>query len=173
MEFPRHAPAVVESLAAELLADGAIACSGSWWRLPQHAIRLSTREETLAQKILPRIEAEGYDPPWVRDYARLLEAPEQEVRMLMRRLSGRGDVFAIVKDLYYTRRIVARMAQLVRELDAANGAVRAADFRDRLGVGRKRAIHVLEFFDRVGFTRRIGDEHRVRPDSLLRFEDRA
>ena len=168
MEFPRLEQAVVEALAAELLAQGAVACSGSWWHLPEHTIRLSAREEILAQKLLPRLEEEGYDPSWVRDHARLLDVPEHDLRALMRRLSGRGDVFPIVKDLYYTRAVVTRMAQIVRELEAANGAVRAADFRDRLGVGRKRAIHVLEFFDRVGFTKRVGDEHRVRGDSLFR-----
>jgi selenocysteine-specific elongation factor len=35
--------------------------------------------------------------------------------------------------------------------------VRAAVLRDRIGGGRKRAIQLLEFFDRVGFTRRVGE----------------
>jgi selenocysteine-specific elongation factor len=167
MEFPRHEPAVVEALAAQLLDQGAIACSGPWWHLPRHTIRLTAREEILAQKILPRLDAEAFAAPWVKDIAYMQNVPEKEIRMLMRRLGGRGDVFAIVKDLYYTRATVARMAQLAREIEASHGAVRAAVFRDRLGVGRKRAILILEFFDRVGFTRRYGDEHRVRSDSLL------
>ena len=47
----------------------------------------------------------------------------------------------------------------------------AREYSQRIpvGTGRKRAIHVLEFFDRVGFTRRYGDEHRVRGDNLLRL----
>ena len=173
MEFPRHEPAVVEALAAQLQDQGAIACSGPWWHLPQHTIRLTAREEILAQKVLPRLHAEGFAAPWVKDLAYALNVPEKEIRMLIRRLGARGDVFAIVKDLYYTRATVARMAQLAREIETAHGAVRAAVFRDRLGVGRKRAILILEFFDRVGFTRRYGDEHRVRGDSLLRIDDRA
>ena len=45
-----------------------------------------------------------------------------------------------------------------------HGELRAAVFRDRTGLGRKRAIQVLEFFDRIGFTRRIrarGDDKHV------------
>jgi len=42
----------------------------------------------------------------------------------------------------------------------------AADFRDRLGVGRKLAIQILEYFDRIGFTRRRGNDHLLR-DALL------
>jgi selenocysteine-specific elongation factor len=48
--------------------------------------------------------------------------------------------------------------------------VRAARFRDRTGLGRKRAIQVLEFFDRVGYTRRARDAHRLRGDCLLRLD---
>ena len=32
---------------------------------------------------------------------------------------------------------------------------------------RKRAIQVLEFFDRVGFTRRVRDAHLLRPGTAL------
>ena len=47
-------------------------------------------------------------------------------------------------------------------LDAEKGAARAADLRDRIGGGRKVAIHILEFFDRIGYTRRVRDTHILR-----------
>ena len=53
------------------------------------------------------------------------------------------------------------------ELDAASGAVQAAEFRDRVGCGRKLAIQILEYFDRTGFSRRVGDAHRMRDPALL------
>jgi selenocysteine-specific elongation factor len=49
----------------------------------------------------------------------------------------------------------------------ADGCIRAAAFRDRTGLGRKRAIQVLEYFDRVGYTRKLGrgdEQHRIRGD---------
>jgi selenocysteine-specific elongation factor len=171
MAFPRHEPCVVSALAQSLLADGSVARSGPWWRLPAHSLQLDPHEEKLAQAILPRLEEGAYDPPWVRDLARDLAAPENEVRSLMRRLGRRGDVFPVVKDLFYARSAVARLAGIAQALEQEEGAVRAARFRDRTGLGRKRAIQVLEFFDRVGFTRRIREEHRLRADSLLRLDE--
>jgi selenocysteine-specific elongation factor len=41
----------------------------------------------------------------------------------------------------------------------------AAPFRDASALGRKRAIQVLEFFDRVGYTRFHRDLHVLRVDS--------
>ena len=43
-----------------------------------------------------------------------------------------------------------------------------AAFRDRVGTGRKLAIHILEFFDKVGYTRRIGDERVIRNAEMWR-----
>src|SRR5471032_2013661 len=46
------------------------------------------------------------------------------------------------------------------------GAVTTAAFRDASGLGRKRAVQVLEFFDRVGYTRRVGNAHLLRPNAV-------
>ena len=54
------------------------------------------------------------------------------------------------------------LAGVVDRLAAEHGAVEAAAFRDALGIGRKRAIQILEFFDRIGYTRRVGDTHVLR-----------
>ena len=40
-----------------------------------------------------------------------------------------------------------------------------AKFRDASGLGRKRAVQMLEFFDRIGLCRRVGDTHVLRLES--------
>jgi selenocysteine-specific elongation factor len=42
--------------------------------------------------------------------------------------------------------------------------VEARAFRDATDLGRKRAIQILEFFVRTGYTRRVRDAHMLRPD---------
>jgi selenocysteine-specific elongation factor len=39
--------------------------------------------------------------------------------------------------------------------------VTAAGFRDRSQIGRNFSIEVLEYFDRIKFTQRVGDAHKV------------
>ncbi|MCA3186855.1 MAG: SelB C-terminal domain-containing protein, partial [Cupriavidus sp.] len=51
---------------------------------------------------------------------------------------------------------------------AAQGHVEVIAFRDALGLGRKRTIQILEFFDRAGYTRRVGNARMLRPDSEWR-----
>jgi selenocysteine-specific elongation factor len=95
------------------------------------------------------------------------------MRSLLIRLARRGEVYQVVKDLFYARSAVGRLACIAREVEDRSGAVRAAEFRDRLSLGRKRAIQILEFFDRIGYTRRAGDDHRLRSDSLIAFDAHA
>jgi selenocysteine-specific elongation factor len=84
---------------------------------------------------------------------------------VLRKLVGQGEVYQVVRDLYYDRHAIAELAAILEACHRAHGAVHAAHFRDAVGLGRKRAIQVLEFFDRIGHTRRIRDAHVLRRES--------
>ena len=73
----------------------------------------------------------------------------------------------MVKDRYYPLPVIERLATIARDCMADGDAVQAAAFRDATGLGRKRSIQLLEFFDRVGFTRRVKDQHLLRPGTPL------
>lgn len=158
--------AMYQGLLAHLLAHQQLASSGAWLHLPGHTVQLSDAEQILAQKLLPAIEAGRFDPPWVRDLARDHGAGEEVVRQLLRKLSRQGRLFQVVKDLFYASCCMDELAALIAALakQTANAEVEAHAFRDATGLGRKRAIQILEFFDRIGYTRRVRDAHLLRPD---------
>ena len=158
-------PDAWQVLLDDLQAQGRIARNGPWLHLPGHAATLSDDETALAGALLPLLAEGRYDPPWVRDLARLRGEPEERVRLLLRKLLRRGEVAQVVKDLFYHRDRVRELATLARGLAAAPAGLNAAAFRDATGLGRKRAIQILEFFDRVGYTRRVRDNHVLRGES--------
>jgi selenocysteine-specific elongation factor len=167
LAFPAVADELIVAALDELLAAGSIGQSGSWLHLPEHSIRLSAQDRKLAERIRPLLLQSPFDPPWVRDLARGTGEPEVLVRATMRRLARSGEIYQVVKDLFYDTAAVRELAAIADEIQAARGEILAADFRDRTGLGRKRAIQILEFFDRVGFTRRVRDKHVVRADNPL------
>lgn len=152
-----------------LLQDASIAQSGAWLHLPGHRVQLTGAEEALAQKLLLALQAGQFDPPWVRDVARETQAGEEPVRQLLKKLARQGQVFQVVKDLFYAAPAMDALAALLHTLAEAaaqnGGAVEAHIFRDATGLGRKRAIQILEFFNRIGYTRRVRDAHLLRPDA--------
>ena len=171
MAFPRFDEAVYRALIADLIAAGKVRQSGPWLHLPGHTNAPSAQERALVEKVLPRLLDARFDPPWVRDLAKDATQPEALLRSALIRASKRGEVFQIVHDLFYHPVAIRDLATLANGLQDVDGEVRAAAFRDSTGLGRKRAIQILEFFDRIGFTRRVHDRHVVRTDNLLALHE--
>ncbi|AVJ25973.1 selenocysteine-specific translation elongation factor [Achromobacter spanius] len=165
MAIPAMPDTLWTSLLDELQRDGRIARNGPWLHLPTHTATLGQAESALAARLLPLLDAGAFDPPWVRDLAKMQAQPEDAVRQLLRKLLRRGEVAQVVKDLFYHRDQVRRLAALAADLAAQPQGLNAAVFRDVTGLGRKRAIQILEFFDRVGYTRRVRDTHVLRGES--------
>jgi selenocysteine-specific elongation factor len=165
MSLPRLDDGLYRALMADLVASGKVERTGPWLHLRGHSVAPSARERALLESVLYRLLDTPFDPPWVRDLAKVSGHPESLLRPALIRAAKRGEVFQIVRDLFYHPLAVCDLAVLAGELHQADGEVRAAAFRDQTGLGRKRAIQILEFFDRVGFTRRVRDRHLVRPDN--------
>ena len=166
MSFPDMPIVLWRSLLAEMAADGAVRANGPWLHLPEHRSTLSKEDEALLQRLEPLVAAGGFDPPWVRELAAAVREPEERVRAVLRKQLTQGGTYQIVRDLFYHPERVAELAGIVRACARDGGAVSAAQFRDAVGLGRKRAIQILEFFDRVGYTRRVRDAHVLRAESL-------
>ena len=165
---PRLPEALWRALLAQALADGRIAQRGAFVHLPAHGVKLSATEERIAQKVGPLLHEAGFEGAWVRDLARDSQESEALMRTTLARLAQRGELHQVVKDLFYPQATITRLAALAREVGAAQGGeVTAALFRDVTQLGRKRAIQVLEYFDRVGLLRRVHDVHRLRGDTDL------
>jgi selenocysteine-specific elongation factor len=153
------------SVLDELLADGTITSSGPWLHRPEHQVRLSNEDEALWQQLQPHFDAAGFDPPWVRE----LGHDEATVRLLLRKMARLGLLHQVVRDLFYTDAMIRRLAAMLLQLAEDNPVIQVSAFRDAVGLGRKRSIQILEYFDRLGLTRRFGDRRQI-PDNALARE---
>ena len=114
------------------------------------------------QALKPLLDAAPYAPPRVRDIAKATGVGEDAVRALLKRVARMGEAYPVAHDHYFTAAAVADLARRVATINQRDGMVRAAPLRDEIGGGRKVAIHILEFFDRIGYTRRVRDTHVLR-----------
>ncbi|MFJ4443935.1 selenocysteine-specific translation elongation factor [Pseudomonas sp. NPDC089422] len=164
--LPLERPAFV-SLLDELLNDEVIASSGPWLHLPDHKVQLSAADSMLWERLQPKLLAGQYDPPWVRTLATEEHCAEADVRLLLRKLARLGLVHQVVRDLFYPEATLRGMAELLLRQASETPIVQVAAFRDMLGIGRKRSVQILEYFDRIGLTRRVADQRHIRADSAL------
>ncbi|MGR7785653.1 selenocysteine-specific translation elongation factor [Klebsiella aerogenes] len=161
--LPMEDEALVLLLIEQMRSSGVIQSHHGWLHLPEHKAGFTDEQQAIWQ----RAESLFADEPWwVRDLARDLNVEESLMRAVLRQAAQQGMITAIVKDRYYRNDRIVEFAQLIRRLDLQRGSTCAADFRDTLNIGRKLAIQILEYFDRIGFTRRRGNDHLLR-DALL------
>ena len=166
-----------------VVMDGSVDQCGAFVHLPEHGSQLAARDETLLQRLTPHLMEAGAQGAWVRDLAEHIGEPAANLRPAMARLARSGHLYQVVKDLYLDAATAARLAALVRQLALENKEpvesdlaevqqasnplpiLTVARFRDASGLGRKRAVQMLEFFDRIGLCRRVGDTHVLRLES--------
>lgn len=155
----------------QLVHEGTLARSSLWLHLPGHVAALADADRTLLERLEPLLAAGRYDPPWVRELAACVQEPEEIVRAVLRKQVSRGAAYQVVHDLFYHARAIQELAGLAAELSRTLGTLEAAHFRDAAGIGRKRAVQILEFFDRIGYTRRVRGIHVLRDDCGWRAEE--
>jgi selenocysteine-specific elongation factor len=165
-------PSAVFAAAAEALVQAkVIVLDGSWYRLPSHAVSLTPQDTRVWAQIEPRLRAERFSPPRVRDFSAEFAIPEAKLRDLLKRLGRMGKVVEVAQDHFFLRDVVAEMIGRVVKVasQAEDSAFSAAEFRDEIAIGRKVAIQILEFYDRHGITVRRGDLRKVHPGRLNMF----
>jgi selenocysteine-specific elongation factor len=156
-----------------LARDGEVSLEGARVRLSEHSVSLPPADEKVWREIEPLIAGDArFGPPRVRDIGKLISVSEANVRRIMKLAVQMGRVTEVSKDEYLTHGTLVEIIDIIGDLSQTKekGEFTAADFRDRIGVGRNVAIRILEYFDRQGLTARHDNVRRVdqRRRALLR-----
>jgi len=159
--------AALDAAMAHLLAAGQVVRDRGMLRLPQHQPKLSREDERLWQKV-QRLLVEGeLRPPRVRELAAALDLDPDKTFRLLRRLERFGHIAGVAPNRFYLPEALLKLSKIGAELSALSPehSFTAADFKDRSGIGRNLTIEVLEFLDKAGITRRVGDARVIVRDA--------
>ena len=129
-----------------LISDGIVA-------IPGFVPSLAGGEADLG-RIVAILEEAGLTPPTVGE----LEAATGLTGVLTALRFGAKDgrVIAVESDRYFSPVHVNRFLDTIREL-GTQGTLTPPAIRERTGLSRKYLIPLLEYADRVGVTRRVGE----------------
>ena len=153
---------VTSPLVAELTKEGVVVREPTGVRLRTHVAQLSPTDAALWKKAEPLLNENPLRPPSVHEITSTLGMDPKSTESFLVRVSRLGLLVRIAETRFFLPGGLLLYAKFAEEIAAANGGVvTAAKVRDRTGLGRGLAIEVLEYFDRIKFTRRIGDQHHV------------
>ncbi|MCB0216871.1 MAG: selenocysteine-specific translation elongation factor [Chloroflexi bacterium] len=147
----RLAPEAFGPVLARAQAEGWLLRDAETLRLPSHDVALSAEQTAAADRLLARFRADPFKTPSAK------EAEEAVGAAVLEALLARGDLVQASPEVLFDRQGFAALEAAVVEHCRAQGQVTVADLRDRFGTSRKYALAILEHFDRLRLTRRVGD----------------
>ncbi|MGC8784154.1 MAG: selenocysteine-specific translation elongation factor [Armatimonadota bacterium] len=154
----RQLPArLFEAMLLRWQQEGGIALQGALVRLAGFTIRLNERQQRLAQRVEQILREAGVTPPPVEIISQQAGAPPDAVRAMIQVLLEQGVLVRLEADLFFHRETIEQLAELVRRTIREKGSLSVGEFRDLTGSSRKFAVPLLEYFDSIRLTRRVGD----------------
>ena len=144
-----------------LISSGRIAKTGNFFCLPSHKPETKGKEKDIEDAVLSLFQNRGFNPLKLDE---ILQIPykKEDIKNVFQLLTKRGMVIKIVEDGYISKDKLDEGRDKLVNLVADKGKIKAAEFRDILGCGRKFAIELLEYFDKERVTLRSGDYRVLR-----------
>jgi selenocysteine-specific elongation factor len=148
--------ALLDLAASALLRSGALQKQGSVLRIKGRGANLSNADVALCEKIEAAMKAAALAPPFTADLAAALQADEPRAAKLLALLADQGAIVKLDYKLCMHRDAVEQAKRVALDLFAKAGAFETVQFRDALGVSRKFAVPLLDYFDTIRWTVRGG-----------------
>ncbi|HMM77286.1 MAG TPA: selenocysteine-specific translation elongation factor [Gammaproteobacteria bacterium] len=145
------------------IAQGLVLRVDGLHRLPAHVARRDPADERMWLRLRPLFEVPDDEIPVVSHLVAALKTTAPVLEAYLAKFARQGLLVRVSDKRYFLPATIDRLAQLAVELAAErpDGRFGPAEFRDRSGIGRNAVIDVLEHFDRMGLTRREGNQRRV------------
>jgi len=144
-------------LAAVLEGTPAVVTAATGARLATHRVQLDDHAQRLREAVLRALGALPTTPPTAADLSAQLDVPRPTLDPILALLVRTGEAVRITPEIHYRTDSIERIrAALVRHLQT-HGEIAVPTFKEHHGLSRKHAIPLLEYFDRIGLTRRTGE----------------
>ena len=117
---------------------------------------IDAKTEDLAARIVAALKAAAWQPPTPAELAASLGQPIKPVQTALEFLADRGDVHFVNREFPLTRDHFEAARAAIVENCGKHGSLDIPSLRDRLQTTRKFLIPLLEHFDGLGVTTRLG-----------------
>ena len=159
---PHTDRSLVEAACDELVRSHRLGRQGTRYHLPSHRVLFSESERHLLDRAAILLAPERGSPPSLHQAAEAMEVDHKALEALLKQAAKVGDIISIASNRYAPPAYLAQLANAAEALASSSAeGFSVAEYCAHTGIGRNFAIDLLEYFDRLGFTRRGGNRRRV------------
>lgn len=142
----------------EIVEDGAIL------RLASHSVEIDEALGKVKTKLESVFNSAKFQPPSIEDAFLQSGGKGNSNQNALQILIDEGLLLRLKDNIIYHQHALTEAENRLREHLSLNSDITAAEFRDLLGITRKHAIPLLEYFDTARITLRVGDKRVLRTD---------
>jgi selenocysteine-specific elongation factor len=143
-------------LLSELISSGKVEEIRDFVRRPGFSPPMDIKAAEMRAQIVRILQEGRFTPPGAGEIAKKVGNSGAFDRVF-RALQDEGEVVEVGSGIFFHREALEEIKQTVVDEIKRHGNISVATLRDSLGTSRKYALTVLEYFDSVKLTRRIGD----------------
>lgn len=147
----------------ELQKKELIALEDSAVRLASHQVALQADEKQLQKDLEHWYREKGLTAPTMREsMEQFCDYPESLVKEVFGILLREGKLVKVSESLYYDAAAIDALGESMTVFIEKEGEIDAPRFKNLTGLTRKFSIPLLEYFDRMKLTIRVGDKRILR-----------
>ena len=146
----------------ELRQQGVVVVERDRVRLATHQVALDDTRERILNELEAEFLAAGYQPPRVEDLFAKLNIGKGHDKALLQVLLDQGRAVRLKENVVFHRANLAKAETLLVQYLRDHREITPIEFKDLLGISRKYAIPMLEYFDSQKITIRVGDKRILR-----------
>ncbi len=129
-------------------------------RVKDHQIKLLQDQEELSNQIEQIYLKEGLEPTYFKDLGQNIR--EREGRDLLEIMVRDGTLIKVKEDLYFHKKAIEELKRGLVDFIKEKGEITTPELKELTGVSRKYTIPLIEYFDKIQLTVRIGDKRILR-----------
>jgi len=139
-----------------LKAQGSVAERSGRLALPQHTETFAPEDRKLLEAIESLFRRQAFKPPKIDEAAAAVGTSEAEVARIADILCEHERLVQVDKGLLFHAEAIAEAKRRLAAHIRAEGQLESVKFKYLLDTTRKFAIPLLDYFDRIGVTQRVG-----------------
>lgn len=124
--------------------------------LPEHHSAMTSEDRDLLERVEAQYRRAPFKPPAVADVARTVGEPEPRIAEAVRVLVAHEALVEVAPGLHFHAQAVEHARQKLTEHIQTRGRLESVDFKYLLDTTRKFALPLLDYFDKINVTRRVG-----------------
>ena len=144
----------------DLIREAAIVREKDTIRLKEHKIELLEDQEELRREIEEVYLKSGLEPPYFRDLDK--KKIDQGAKDLLEIMVKDGILIKVKEDLYFHKKAIEALRGRLIDFVKSKGEITTPELKEITGVSRKYTIPLIEYFDKIQLTVRIGDKRILR-----------